>query len=371
MMRARACRSPIHAAHVAAGARMVEFAGWEMPLQYSGIVEEHLAVRARAGLFDVSHMGEAVARGPDALEVLQGLTCNDVAKLAPGRAHYNALMAPSGGFVDDLLVYRLEEDHYLLVLNAANTGKDLTWIREHVAGRRVEVEDVSDAWALLALQGPLAEAILQERTEADLPGLRYYGLTRAAVGGVPCLVSRTGYTGEDGFEIFVPASDAIRVWEGLRQAGGPRGLMPAGLGARDTLRLEARMALHGADIDDTTTVLEADLGWMVKLDKGDFIGRDVLDCQAREGITRKLVGFEMAGRAIARHGHAAQRDGRVIGTVTSGGYAPFLKRSIGLVYLPSGMWDRGTQFEIEIRGRLERATVVPTPFYRRPGRRSG
>ena len=351
--------------HVAAGARLVEFAGWEMPVQYSGVIDEHNAVRTRAGLFDVSHMGEAAVRGPQALDFLQLVTCNNVARLSPGRAQYTALTLPNGAFVDDLLVYMLGEDDYLLVLNAANTAKDLAWLHENAGKHDVSVEDVSSEWAQIALQGPRAEAILQRLVAQDLAEVQYYAFVRAELEGGACIVSRTGYTGEDGFEIYGPPGTAEGIWQGIVRSGADDGMVPVGLGARDTLRLEARMALYGNDIDDTTTVIEADLGWIVKLKKGEFIGRDVLARQKKEGVTRKLVGFEMGGRAIARHGYAAVKDGTIVGTVTSGTRAPFLQRNIGLAYLPAGMWEPGTAFEVEIRGRTEPAVVVPTPFYKR------
>jgi aminomethyltransferase len=345
---------------------MVEFVGWHMPVQYTGVVDEHVAVRTRAGLFDVSHMGEIAVRGAAALPFLQHITCNDVAKLSPGRAHYTALMTPNGAFVDDLLVYHLGENDYLLVVNAANAPKDVAWVSDRAREFDVDVQDQSDSWFQIALQGPKAQAILQPFVSVDLASIKYYGFAQTPVEGVPCIVSRTGYTGEDGFEIYGQPAAAEKIWYALLGEGAPHGLVPVGLGARDTLRLEAKMALYGNDIDDTTTVLEADLGWIVKLDKGDFIGRDVLARQKTEGVPRKLVGFEMVSRAVARHGYPAMRDGREIGTVTSGSFAPFLKKNIGLAYLPAGMWDPGTEFEVAIRGRSEPAVVVPTPFYKRP-----
>jgi aminomethyltransferase len=362
-------RTPLHDEHVAAGGRMVDFAGWRLPIQYSGLIDEHTAVRTRAGLFDVSHMGEAAVRGPQALDFLQKLTCNNVAKLQPGRAHYTALTRPEGSFVDDLLIYCLDESDFLLVLNAANTAKDLAWLREHAVGFDVEVQDESARWAQIALQGPAAVEIVTPLTDASPGELRYYGFARADVAGVPSILSRTGYTGEDGFEVYCPADSAPTVWRALMEAGARAGIAPAGLGARDTLRLEAKMALYGNDIDETTTVLEADLGWIVKLKKGDFIGRDVLARQKQEGVERKLIGFEMQGRAIPRHGYPVLREGGRIGEVTSGTFAPFLKKRIGLAYVPVDATEVGSELDVEIRGRAERAVVVPTPFYQRP--RSG
>jgi aminomethyltransferase len=363
--RSTARKTPLHALHVAAGARMVDFAGWDMPVQYSGVIDEHLAVRTRAGLFDVSHMGEVAVRGPQALSLLQGVTTNDVSRLQPGRAQYSALTTPQGTFVDDLLVYMLGESDYLVVVNASNAPKDVAWLTEHAAGLDVEVKDVSPEWALLALQGPRALEILAPLASADPAPLRYYSFARADVAGVPAVLSRTGYTGEDGFELYLPADGAATVWVALIEAGSASGLVPAGLGARDTLRLEACMALYGNDIDATTTVIEADLAWIVKLDKGDFVGRDVLAAQKQRGPERRLVGFETKNRAVPRHGHEATSHGVPVGTVTSGSFAPFLRRNVGLAYLPAPLSQPGTPFEIDVRGRSEPATVVPKPFYKR------
>ncbi len=358
-------KTPLHDAHRQAGARMVAFAGWDMPVQYTGVIDEHMAVRTRAGLFDVSHMGEVDVVGREALEFLQHVTCNDVSRLAPGRIQYSALTTPAGTFVDDLLVYKRGEDDYLLVINAGNTPKDVDWLRYHAKGYNLRLEDASDRWCQLALQGPRAQEILQPLTPAALASMKYYGFVQDKVCGVPCIVSRTGYTGEDGFEIYGPSESAEKIWYGILGAGAPHGLVPAGLAARDTLRLEAKMALYGNDIDETTTVLEADLGWILKIEKGDFLGRDTLMRQKAEGVTRSLVGFETEGRAVARHGHVATSQGRTVGTVTSGTFAPFLKKNIGLAYLPIALKQPGSRFEIDIRGRMEPAVVVPTPFYSR------
>jgi aminomethyltransferase len=356
----------LNGVHRQAGARMVPFAGWDMPVQYTSVLDEHMAVRTKAGLFDVSHMGEVAVRGRGALAFLQHVTSNDVSRLAPGRIQYSALTTPEGTFVDDLLVYKLGEEDYLLVINAGNTPKDVAWIADHARGRDVDVADVSARWCQLALQGPMAESILAPLTKVALPAMKYYGFEKGDVAGVSCLVSRTGYTGEDGFELYGPWEDAERLWHAVLSAGAPQGLVPAGLAARDTLRLEAKMALYGNDIDDTTTVLEADLGWILKLEKGDFVGRDALLRQKSEGLTRRLVGFETEGRAIARHGYEAHHGGQSVGTVTSGTFAPFLKKNIGLAYLPLSLGEPGTRFDVAIRGRLEPAVVVPTPFYKRP-----
>jgi glycine cleavage system T protein (aminomethyltransferase) len=358
--------TPLHRLHREAGARLVPFAGWEMPVQYTGVIDEHIAVRTRAGLFDVSHMGEVAVTGREALKFLQHVTSNDVSRLAPKRIQYSALMTPKGTFVDDLLVYKMDEDDYLLVVNAGNTPKDVGWLQGRARDFDVRVNDVSRAWCQLALQGPSALAIAASLTSLDLASMKYYTFDRGEFAGVACLVSRTGYTGEDGFEIYGPWEAAERLWNAVLGAGAAHGCIPAGLGARDTLRLEAKMALYGNDIDDTTTVLEADLGWIVKLEKGDFLGRDVLARQKSEGLTRKLVGFETEGRAVARHGHVATERGRPVGAVTSGSFSPSLKKNIGLAYLPVALAVPGARFEVDIRGRGEPAVVVPTPFYKRP-----
>jgi len=357
--------SPLHDAHVAAGGRLVDFAGWRLPIQYRGVIEEHNTVRTKVGLFDVSHMGEVSVRGSQALDFLQHVTCNNVARLSPGRAHYSGLMTPEGCFVDDLLVYQLGDDDYLLVINAANSAKDVAWLDRHASEFDVQVSDDSARWCQLALQGPQAETVLASLIDLDLPSIRYYGFERTLLCGADCIVSRTGYTGEDGFEIYGPAAAGLSLWSALIEAGAPHGIAPIGLGARDTLRLEAKMTLYGNDIDDSTTAYEADLAWIVKLKKGDFVGREALVQQRRDGLKRKLVGFEMRGRAIARHGFMAVLDRRPVGQVTSGSFAPYLKKNIGLAYLPIEMTEVGTAFEVEIRGRTEPADVVATPFYKR------
>ncbi len=358
-------KTPLNQAHREAGARMVPFSGWDLPVQYTGVLDEHLAVRTRAGLFDVSHMGEVDVVGRGALDFLQHVTCNDVARLSPGRIQYSALTTPEGTFIDDLLVYKRGDDDYLLVINAGSTPKDVLWLQAEAKAYDVRLEDVSSRWCQIALQGPRSQEILQPLTKVALAAMKYYTFVQGAVSGVPCLVSRTGYTGEDGFEVYGPADAAEALWYAILGSGAPHGLVPAGLAARDTLRLEAKMALYGNDIDDTTTVLEADLSWILKLEKGEFLGRDALVRQKAEGLTRLLVGFETEGRAIARHGHKAVSLGSEVGTVTSGSFAPFLKKNIGLVYLPIDLTPPGSRFSIDIRGRLEPAVEVPTPFYTR------
>ena len=362
-------RTPLHSLHRELGGRLVPFAGWEMPVQFAGVVAEHLAVRKQAGLFDVSHMGELRVSGPGALPLLQSLTPNDVSRLAPGRAQYSALTTDSGGFVDDIVVYRRGEESFLVVTNAANTARDLAWIRERGGSAAEAVEDLSEETALLALQGPRSQSILQRLTDLDLAAIRYYRFAEGRIAGVVGTVARMGYTGEDGFEIMIPGSEADGLARRLLEAGASDGLVPAGLGARDTLRLEAKMALHGNDIDEDHSVEEADLGWIVKPDAGEFIGRAALVAQREEGVSRKLVGFELRGRGVPRHGYPIVVDGEPFGEVTSGGYAPFLKRSLGLAYLPAHACEPGQAFEVVIRGRPVPAEVVPTPFYVRPGKK--
>lgn len=344
---------------------MVPFAGWEMPVQYVGVMDEHRAVRGAAGLFDVSHMGEVRVTGAGAEAFLQGLTPNDVAALKPRRVHYSALLTPEGTYIDDLLVYRQSEDEFLLVVNAANVGPDVAWIASH-APDDVAVEDVSANYALLALQGPAAEAILQALTKTTLAKIRYYGFRQGKVDGRAAIISRTGYTGEDGFELYVAPEDADGLWEALLAAGGPHGLVPAGLGARDTLRLEAAMALYGHELDAETTAWEAGLAWTVKMDSGDFIGRAALEAAKVAGPSKKLVGFEIRGRGIAREGSEIFAAGAVIGRVTSGTFSPTLERALGMAYVAPEWAALGTEFEVEVRGRRLPAEVVRLPFYRRP-----
>ena len=359
--------TPLHARHRALGARMTPFGGWDMPVHYSGLNEEHQAVRTAAGLFDVSHMGEVEIAGDDALAAVQHITSNDAGRLRPGRAQYSALTTPEGTVVDDLLVYQLAAGHYLLVVNAANIAKDVAWIRKRIAsaGDAVAV-DSSRRYALIALQGPRAAAILQLLTAVEVDAIEYYAFASGEVANVRATISRTGYTGEDGFELFVPPQQADAVWCALLDAGGAHGLCPAGLGARDTLRLEAGMRLYGNDMDETTTLLEAGLGWTVGWDKESFIGREALLAQKRTGPSRKLVGFEMLERGIARHDHAVHAGADRVGRVTSGTLTPFLQKAIGMAYVPVELAARDTELSIDVRGRRLRARVVPMPFYRRP-----
>jgi aminomethyltransferase len=359
-------KTPLNDRHRASGAKMVPFGGWDMPVEYSGIVHEHLAVRTRAGLFDVSHMGEIEIAGKDALAAVQRISSNDASKLQVGQAQYSGLLTPQGTFVDDLLVYRLAPEHFMLVVNAGNIEKDYAWIVEHIkpAGDAVAV-NASARYALLAVQGPEAVGIVQSLTGVELAGMKYYWFAHGEVANVRATISRTGYTGEDGFEIFVPPQSADRVWQAIVEAGRPIELIPCGLGARDTLRLEAGMRLHGNDIDDTTTAVEADLNWIVGWKKDDFIGATVLREQKANGVRRKLVGFEMIDRGIARHGYDAYVGGAKAGLVTSGTQTPFLKKAIGMAYLPIAHTAIDTEFDVDIRGRRTRARVVPMPFYKR------
>jgi aminomethyltransferase len=363
-------KTPLNARHRASGAKMVAFGGWDMPVEYAGIVAEHLAVRERVGLFDVSHMGEIEIAGKDALAAVQRISSNDASKLQVGQAQYSGLMTPQGTFVDDLLVYRLAPSHFLLVVNAGNIAGDYQYIAEHIkpAGDAVAV-DASSRYALLAVQGPRAQEVLQPLTGVDLASIKYYWFAHGEVASVRATISRTGYTGEDGFEIFVPPQSADRVWLALLEAGQAAGIVPCGLGARDTLRLEASMRLYGNDIDETTTAVEADLNWIVGWKKDDFIGAGALRDQKANGVARKIVGFEMLDRGIARHGYDAyvgdEKGGEQKGIVTSGTQTPYLKKAIGMAYLPVAHTAPGTEFDVDIRGRRTRARVVPMPFYKR------
>jgi len=356
-------RTRLNAAHKKLGGKMIEFFGWQMPVEYRGIIDEHLAVRERVGLFDVSHMGEIVVSGKQALDLVQYLTPNDASRLTPGRAQYSALITPKGTFVDDLLVYCLEEE-YLLVVNAANSDKDYEWILNHQKGFEVKIENKSDDYTQLALQGPRALEILSPMTEINLEEMKSFRFDWGKIAEEEVLVSRTGYTGEDGFEIYTLSHQPEKIWEAIIERGKTYDLLPIGLGARDTLRLEAKLMLYGNDIDETTTVLEADLGWLIKFQKGDFLGRNALLRQKEEGIKRKIVGFELIDKGIARPHHSVFVAGNKVSEVRSGSFSPYFKKAIGLTYLPLEYTEVGTEFEIEIRDR-RKARVVPTPFYKR------
>ncbi len=358
-----ALRTPLFDIHVRAGARMVEFAGFDMPVQYDGILAEHHAVRQRVGLFDVSHMGEVIFRGPKALEALNRVFTNDLSKVADGQAQYGCLCRESGGIVDDVVVYRRGAEDLLVCVNAANRKKDFEWLAAHAGG--ADVKDEGDQFAQLALQGPKAAEVLQRLTKVNLSQLRTYRFAPGEVAGVAALVARTGYTGEDGFELFCPPDQAARLWEALMEAGRPAGIAPCGLGARDSLRLEMAYRLYGNDMDDGATPLEAGLAWVVKMDKGEFVGRDALVRQKEQGLQRKLVGFQLTEPGIARHGYPVLQDGRKVGEVTSGTKSPSLGTSIGLAYVPPALAAEGSAFAVEIRGKPVAAQAVKTPFYTR------
>lgn len=359
-------KTALNAIHRQLGARMVEFVGWEMPVQYAGPIEEHMAVRTRAGIFDVSHMGEIELNGSTALDAVQKVTCNDAGRMVIGQCQYSVLTTLQGTFVDDILVYRLGSDRFLLCINASNQKKDYEWIREH-ALPNTEVIFRSDDFSQLAIQGPRSLEILQPLTDLSLSSIAYYRFAVGKFAGVEVIISRTGYTGEDGFEIYVAPSHAEAVWTQIMESGRPFGIQPTGLAARNTLRLEAKMMLYGNDVDETTTVLEAGLGSICKLEKGDFIGRRALLKQRAEGVKRLLVGFEMVERGIARDHYPVEINGQRIGFVTSGSPAPFLQKNIGLAYLPADRCVVGTELDVIIRGKAVKARVVPTPFYKRAG----
>jgi aminomethyltransferase len=353
-------RTPLHQAHVDAGARMVPFGGWDMPVQYAGIIEEHRTVRAAVGLFDVSHMGEFEVEGPDAVAVLQRLTTNDVAALEVGQVQYSLLCYPDGGIVDDLTLYRLAPNRFMLTVNAGNIDKDWQWVTTQGAGARWR--NVSQSTGLIAVQGPKAESLVGRLANCDVKKIGYYRFAEGTVAGVATIISRTGYTGEDGFELYVPAEGTPQVWKALLDSGRADGVAPVGLGARDTLRLEMRYALYGNDIDETTNPLEAGLGWVVKPAKGEFIGRESIEKVRAAGPARKLIGIEMTERAVARHGYPVVKDGASVGTVTSGSYGPSVDRYIGMAYVATPHAAVGTPLGVEIRGQVKPAHVVKTPF---------
>jgi aminomethyltransferase len=346
------------------GAKMVDFGGWEMPLEYTGIISEHEAVRTRGGIFDVSHMGEIEIRGPRALELVQKVTCNNAASLKDGQAQYSGLMTEEGTFVDDLLVHRISPTHYFLCVNAGNQVADFEHIDRH-NDSIASVENNGERYALLAIQGPRAGALLQRFTPVKLDDIRYYHFAFGEVGDVHCMIARTGYTGEDGFEIYFAPQHAERLWDDLVEAGAIEGIIPCGLGARNTLRLEAGMCLYGHEIDESTTPWEAGLGWICKPDKGEFLGRETLLQQKAKGLDRKLVGFEMQDKRIGRDGYPVEVDGKQVGHVTSGGPAPFLKKNIGMAYVPVPLSHEAQEIKVMVRGTPVPARVVKLPFYSR------
>ncbi|MCI0570811.1 MAG: glycine cleavage system aminomethyltransferase GcvT [Myxococcaceae bacterium] len=358
-----ALRTPLNDAHRRLGARMVDFAGWDMPVQYAGGIAEHETVRTAAGLFDVSHMGEIEFRGPGALEAANGLITQDLARIADGQAAYAGLLTPEGTFVDDVVAYRFSPERILICVNASNREKDFAWMSQHAKG--VKPVDRSDEYGQIAVQGPKAAGIVQRLTKTDLSKLATYRFQEGEVAGVPCIISRTGYTGEDGFELYCPAGQAEKLWNALLEAGQSEGLKPCGLGARDTLRTEMKYALYGNDIDEQRTPLEAGLGWIVKLDKADFIGKAALEKQKAEGVKRRLVGFELTGAGIPRHGYPILKDGKRVGEVTSGTMGPSVKKAIGIGYVPTELTAEGSTFDVEIRGKPVPARVVKTPFLKK------
>jgi aminomethyltransferase len=358
-------RTPLYEQHLALGARLVEFGGWEMPVQYSSISEEHQTVRTRAGLFDVSHMGEFGVAGRNAQTFLQYLVPNDVSRLSTHQALYTQLCLPNGNVIDDLLIYSLAEQRYMLVVNATNIAKDLAWVQAQA--RRfddVAVTDESDTTALVALQGPAALAILQELTPVDLATIRYYHCDVGEVAGIDCIISRTGYTGEDGFELYCASVDVVRLWHALLAAGKPHGLLPAGLGARDTLRLEASYCLYGHELDEQTNPLEARLGWTVKLNSGDFIGRDALVRVKAQGPRKLLVGVALLERGVPRAGYALYAQDQLIGSLTSGAPGLTVQKNIGMGYVEPAYATAGQQVQVDIRGKRVVAQIVALPFYK-------
>ncbi|HPM59387.1 MAG TPA: glycine cleavage system aminomethyltransferase GcvT [bacterium] len=356
-------KTALYDVHQQAGAKLVEFAGYYMPIQYRGIIEEHRRVRTTVGLFDVSHMGEFIVKGSNAEAFLQKITINDVSKVDVRQVQYSAMCYPEGGIVDDLLIYRFP-DHYLMVVNAANLDKDWEWANRHLIGG-ITLTNESDRYSLLALQGPMAQKTLQKLTALDLGKLDYYWLDEAEAAGVPMMISRTGYTGELGYELMMPNESAVKVWKAVMAAGAEFDIEPIGLGARDTLRLEMKYCLYGNDIDQTTNPLEAGLGWITKLNKGEFISREALLQIKAAGLKRKLIGFDMPGRAFPRHGYAIYSGGERVGVVTSGTFSPSLEKGIGTGYVPVELAAVGTPLEIEIRNSRMPATVCETPFYKK------
>ncbi|WP_044747842.1 glycine cleavage system aminomethyltransferase GcvT [Bacillus alveayuensis] len=359
-------RTPLFSVYAEYGAKTIDFGGWELPVQFSSIKEEHEAVRTRAGLFDVSHMGEIEVKGKDSLAFLQKVMTNDVAKLTDGRAQYSLMCYENGGTVDDLLIYKKADDDYLLVVNAANTEKDFEWLKQHVFSD-VELTNISEQIAQLALQGPLAEKVLQKLTEVDLSEIKFFGFKEdVELQGVKALVSRTGYTGEDGFEIYCHSEDAVTLWHAILEAGKEEGVLPCGLGARDTLRFEATLPLYGQELSSDITPIEAGLGFAVKTNKeADFIGKEVLKKQKEEGTLRKLVGIEMIDKGIPRHGYQVFAGEEEIGFVTTGTQSPTLKKNIGLALIKTEFASLDTEVYVEIRGKRLKAKVIETPFYKR------
>ncbi|HKJ92521.1 MAG TPA: glycine cleavage system aminomethyltransferase GcvT [Longimicrobiales bacterium] len=355
-------RTPLYDEHVRLGGKMVPFAGYEMPVQYEGILAEHETVRKRVGLFDVSHMGEVDVRGPQALDFVQHITTNDASKLVPGQAQYSVICRDNGTAIDDCIVYRFD-DHYMIVINASNRDRDVAWMMAHAGDFDARVADISDSIALLAVQGPKAQQVVARLSDADLDGIEYYHFGTGIVAGKNAIISRTGYTGEDGFELYLDEADGAQVWQALMDAGEPEQIAPAGLGARDALRLEMGYALYGNDLDDDHTPLEAGLGWVVKLDKDDFIGRDALRRQKEEGLRQKLVGFVLTERGFPRHGYEIRYGGEPSGVVTSGLLSPSLGQGVGMGYVATEAAGKGSELAIMIRDKAVPAEVKRPPFY--------
>ena len=358
-------RTPLYEEHQAAKAKLIDFGGWKMPVQYAGVIEEHQAVRKKAGLFDVSHMGEINVLGKDALAYVQMLITNDASILQDGKILYSPMCYPNGGIVDDLLVYRYDLEHFFIVVNASNTDKDYAWMLDQVKNFEVSVDNVSDQYAQLALQGPLAEKILQRITNVDLSKLMYYTFTSGDIDGIQCLISRTGYTGEDGFEIYAAPEFGRKLWRKILEVGATDGVQPIGLGARDTLRFEARLPLYGHELGAEITPLEAGIGFFVKFDKGDFVGKEALQIQQKQGVPRKLVGLEMIGRGIARAHYPLQKNGEDIGFVTSGSFSPTLNKNIALGLIRADLAVQGSVLDVLIREKAVQAKLIPTLFYKR------
>ena len=359
-------RTPLFDEYEKYGGKTIDFGGWELPVQFSSIKEEHDAVRNRAGLFDVSHMGEILVTGPEALEFLQNLLSNDISKIAIGQAQYNAMCYEDGGVVDDLLTYKLADNHYLLCVNASNIEKDYDWMMENQNQFDVTIDNQSDAYAQIALQGPLAEEILQSLTATDLSAIKYFRFQEdVEIAGYKALVSRSGYTGEDGFELYGTPEAIKALWEKILDAGKEKGIVPAGLGCRDTLRFEAGLPLYGQELSATISPLEAGIGFAVKLYKDDFIGHDALVAQKEDGLPRKIVGIEMIDKGIPRHGYKVFKDGQEIGEVTTGTQLPSSKRNVGNALIDSQFATVGIELEIEIRGKQLKVVTVETPFYKR------
>ncbi len=356
-------RTALFEAHVKAGARLVPFAGYEMPVQYTGVIDEHETVRERVGLFDVSHMGEVEFRGPAALERVNAIITNDLEAIADGQACYTVMVEPNGGIIDDLIVYRRSSDRIFIVVNASNRDKDVAWMVEHAGG--CEIVDRSDEIALIAVQGPKAAELMGRLAGPEVTALPRFRFLDARVAGRDAMVARTGYTGEDGFELYVENEDAPAVWDALLEKGQDLGVKPIGLGARDSLRLEMKYALYGNDIDETTNPFEAGLGWTVKLKKRAFVGKEALERIKAQGPSRSLVGFELVDRGIARPGYPVTKDGARIGEVKSGTMGPSVEKAIGTAYVPAALSAVGSTFEIEIRGKPVKAIVVKTPFYQK------